>query len=31
MAAHLDALAADIPDIRRLNPDYFAEARSTFV
>jgi len=31
MATHLDALAADIPDIRRLNPDYFAEGRSTFV
>lgn len=31
MAAHLDGLAADIPDIRRLNPDYFAEAKSAFV
>jgi DNA-binding GntR family transcriptional regulator len=28
MAAHLDGLLTDIPDIRRLNPDYFAEARS---
>ena len=27
MAAHLDGLLTDIPDIRRLNPDYFAEAR----
>jgi DNA-binding GntR family transcriptional regulator len=26
MAAHLDGLAADIPDIRRLNPNYFVEA-----
>ncbi len=31
MAAHLDGLAADIPDIRRLNPEYFAEAKSAFV
>jgi DNA-binding GntR family transcriptional regulator len=31
MAAHLDGLAADIPDIRRLNPSYFVEAKSTFV
>ncbi len=31
MAAHLDGLAADIADIRRLNPDYFAEAKSSFV
>jgi len=31
MAVHLDGLVADIPDIRRLNPDYFAEARSAFV
>jgi DNA-binding GntR family transcriptional regulator len=31
MAAHLDRLAADIPDIRRLNPDYFVEAAATFV
>jgi GntR family transcriptional regulator, rspAB operon transcriptional repressor len=27
MAAHLDGLLTDIPDIRRLNPDYFAEAK----
>jgi DNA-binding GntR family transcriptional regulator len=26
MAAHLDGLAADIADIRRLNPNYFVEA-----
>jgi DNA-binding GntR family transcriptional regulator len=25
MGAHLDGLLADIPDIRRLNPDYFAD------
>jgi len=25
MAAHLDGLLADIPNIRRLNPDYFAD------
>jgi DNA-binding GntR family transcriptional regulator len=31
MALHLDGLVADIPDIRRLNPDYFAEAKSAFV
>ena len=31
MAVHLDGLAADIPDIRRLNPDYFAEGKSAFV
>jgi DNA-binding GntR family transcriptional regulator len=31
MAAHLDGLVADIPDIRRLNPEYFAEAKSAFV
>jgi DNA-binding GntR family transcriptional regulator len=31
MAAHLDGLAADIPDIRRLNPSYFVEAKSTSV
>lgn len=31
MAAHLDGLAADIPDIHRLNPDYFAGAKSAFV
>ena len=31
MAAHLDGLVADMPDIRRLNPDYFAEAKSAFV
>jgi GntR family transcriptional regulator, rspAB operon transcriptional repressor len=30
MAAHLDGLAADIPDICRLNPNYFAEAKSAF-
>ena len=30
MAAHLDGLAADIPDIRRLNPGYFVEARASF-
>jgi DNA-binding GntR family transcriptional regulator len=31
MAAHLDGLVAEIPDIRRLNPDYFVEAKSAFV
>ena len=31
MAVHLDGLVADISDIRRLNPDYFAEAKSAFV
>jgi len=31
MAEHLDGLVAGIPDIRRLNPDYFAEAKSAFV
>jgi DNA-binding GntR family transcriptional regulator len=31
MGVHLDGLVADIPDIRRLNPDYFAEAKSAFV
>jgi GntR family transcriptional regulator, rspAB operon transcriptional repressor len=31
MAAHLDGLAADIPDIQRLNPSYFVEAESAFV
>lgn len=31
MRAHLDGLAADIPDICRLNPNYFAEAKSAFV
>jgi GntR family transcriptional regulator, rspAB operon transcriptional repressor len=30
MATHLDGLAADIPGIRRLNPSYFVEAKSTF-
>jgi len=30
MAAHLDGLAADIADIRRLNPNYFVEAESAF-
>ena len=28
MAAHLDGLLTDIPDIRRLNPEYFAEAQA---
>jgi len=31
MAVHLNGLIADIPDIRRLNPDYFAEAKSASV
>ena len=31
MRAHLDGLAADIPDICRLDPNYFAEAKSAFV
>ena len=28
---NLDGLVADMSDIRRLNPDYFAEAKSAFV
>jgi GntR family transcriptional regulator, rspAB operon transcriptional repressor len=30
MSAHLDGLVADMSDIRRLNPDYFAEVKSAF-